>query len=105
VLGSHKVLRRLAPVVLVVLFMASLAAARLGPAYAALATAQVGFYGLAALGGLLRRAGAGRSRLLYAPFFFVLANTAALVALYRILRGHRIESWQPHRPQESTIRG
>jgi glycosyltransferase involved in cell wall biosynthesis len=105
VLASHKVMRRLAPVALVVLFFASLAASRLGVAYAMLAAAQLGFYGLAAAGAVLRGVGAGRRRAFYAPFFFVLANAAALVALGRILRGHRIESWQPHRPQESTIQG
>jgi glycosyltransferase involved in cell wall biosynthesis len=102
VLWSHKVFRRLAPVALVALFVSSLLAARHGPVYAWIAAAQLAFYALAVLGALLRGMAAGRHRGLYAPFFFVLANAAALVALLQMLRGRRIESWQPQRPVSET---
>jgi cellulose synthase/poly-beta-1,6-N-acetylglucosamine synthase-like glycosyltransferase len=98
VLWSHKVLRRLAPLCLLALFAASLAAARSAPLYAAAAVAQTAFYLLALAGGLLKRSRAGRRGVLYAPFFFVLANAAALVAFSRLLRGQRVERWQPQRP-------
>jgi cellulose synthase/poly-beta-1,6-N-acetylglucosamine synthase-like glycosyltransferase len=102
VLWSHKVLRRLAPVGLLALFAASLVAARSGPLFAAAAVAQAGFYTLALAGWLLKRSRAGRRGVLYAPFFFVLANAAALVALSRLLRGRRVERWQPQRPAPGT---
>ena len=65
---------------------------------AAAALAQAGFYALAFAGWLLKRSRAGRRGVLYAPFFFVLANAAALVALSRLVRGQRVERWQPQRP-------
>ena len=98
VLWSHKVLRRLAPLCLLALLAASLLAARSAPVLAAAAHAQAGFYALAFAGWLLKRSRAGRRGVLYAPFFFVLANAAALVALSRLVRGQRVERWQPQRP-------
>lgn len=97
VLGSHKVLRRLAPVVLVVLLGASLWLPQTSVTRTAAAAAQGVFYAAAALGALLRRTSLGRRRVLLAPFFFCLANGAALVALLRVCAGGRVEIWQPRR--------
>jgi cellulose synthase/poly-beta-1,6-N-acetylglucosamine synthase-like glycosyltransferase len=98
VLWSHKVLRRLSPLFLLALFAAGLVAANSGPVYATAAVAQAGLYALAFAGWALKRSRAGRRGVLYAPFFFVLANAAALVALSRLVRGQRVERWQPQRP-------
>lgn len=97
VLLSHKVVRRLVPATLPVLLASSLALAPRGGAWAGVAAAQLAFYGLAAVGWLARGSRAGRSRALYVPFFFCMANAAALVALFRFVRGDRIERWQPQR--------
>lgn len=97
VLFSHKVLRRLLSLFLLVLFSCSLMLAPRGSVYLVAAGGQIFFYGLAALGFAARRAPLGQSKTLFIPFYFCLANTAALIALFRFLRGERIEFWQPQR--------
>lgn len=96
-LFSHKVLRRLVPLALAALLASSLALAPRGGAWAAAAAGQLAFYALAAAGCAARRSRAGAWRPLYVPFFFCMANAAALVALLRFVRGDRIERWQPQR--------
>lgn len=97
VLFSHKVLRRMAPVFLVTLAAATMALAPAAPAYRLAAVGQAAFYALAVAGLLLRRAPIGEHKLLYIPFYYCMANAASLVALAQLLRGTRIEVWQPQR--------
>lgn len=97
VLWSHKVLRRLAPIILLLLLGASLAASKTAFVARLAAAAQLAWYGLALGGWLLRATRLGATKPLYVPFFFVLANAASLVGLVRALRGERIERWQPRR--------
>lgn len=96
-LFSHKVLRRLAPAALVLLVTTSIALVPRGGVFPAFATAQVGFGLLAAVGYATRRSRTGRRKPLYIPYFFCMANAAALVALANYLRGRRIELWRPAR--------
>jgi cellulose synthase/poly-beta-1,6-N-acetylglucosamine synthase-like glycosyltransferase len=96
-LFSHKILRRLVPGFLVMLFLATLALVPHGGLYAWAGLAQAVFYALAGAGYLLRRRPFGRRKWLYVPFFYCLANAAALVALVRLVQGNRIELWQPQR--------
>ncbi len=97
ILFTHKLLRRLVAAFLLTLFASSLALAPQGGFYALFCQGQMVFYALALVGYLLKDQRLGRLRLLYVPFFYCLANSAALVALVNILRGHQIERWQPHR--------
>jgi len=97
VLFSHKVLRRLVPVFLLLLFAASWLLSGAHVFYLAAAAAQMFFYLLAGAGYLLRGHRLGRLKFLSMPFFYCLANAAALVAVTRVLRGQRIEFWQPQR--------
>lgn len=97
VLFSHKVLRRLLPLVLLSLLVCSLLLANSGGLYIAASAAQILFYGLAGLGYFTRRSQLGRSRAIYIPFYYCMANAAALVALSKFLYGERIELWQPQR--------
>ena len=97
VLFSHKVLRRLVPVPLAAIAAASACLAPAGGFYLAAAVAQAAFYGLAALGFLLRRAASGRSKVVYIPFYYCMANAACCLALAQLLLGRRIELWQPQR--------
>jgi cellulose synthase/poly-beta-1,6-N-acetylglucosamine synthase-like glycosyltransferase len=96
---SHKVLRRLLPLTLPVLLVSStlLALRGAGPFYILAATAQGLVYVLALAGWALKGSRLGRRFFLYAPFFFCLANAAALLALWNVARGRRIERWSPHR--------
>ena len=96
-LFSHKVLRRVVVFALIALVLTSPVLWQHGIIFQAATIAQVGFYGLAGLACFI---GIHRSRLLKVlglPAFFVLANTAALLATVNLVRGKRIEVWTPHR--------
>jgi cellulose synthase/poly-beta-1,6-N-acetylglucosamine synthase-like glycosyltransferase len=97
VLASHKLARRLVPVWLAILAVASLAAWSEGPIYQIAVLGQALFYGMASVGYLLRRSRAGRAKVLYIPFYYCMANVACSVAWVHALRGRRIEVWQPQR--------
>lgn len=97
VLFTHKVLRRLTPLFLAGMLAGSILLAGSGPLFALVAALQIAFYSVAAIGGLVRSTRLGRSRVLGAPFFFCLANAAALVGLGYVVRGKKIEVWQPRR--------
>ncbi len=102
---SHKVMRYLIPVFLVLTLASSLALAGAGWFYALAAAAQVAFYAAAALGWLAGRAGRA-PRLLALPAYFVLSNAAAVAALYKFVRGERYARWEPIRePAAAVARG
>lgn len=88
---SHKLLRWLMPLVLLTL-LATSATLAAQPVFAALLAAQLAFYLLAALGGLLNSRGA-RPTLAYVPFYFVVMNFAAAGGLWRYLRGRHSVLW------------
>jgi len=97
VLASHKLARRLVPVSLAILGVASLIAWSHGPVYQIAVVGQAMFYGMASVGYVLRRSRVGRAKLLYIPFYYCMANAACSVAWVHALRGRRIEVWQPQR--------
>ncbi len=102
-LFSHKVLRRLMVFPLAVLALTGPLLWSQGRFYQLVTLAQVGFYGLALGGGLLVWLGRGgtrlgRLKLVCVPFFFCMVNLAALVAVWNLARGYRIERWEPARP-------
>lgn len=95
---SHKVLRRLAPLWLIVIALATAILAGTGDRFfIAAGLAQLGFYGLAVAGGLLRRRRIGRMKPLCVPFYYCMANAASAMALWHFARGTRISLWQPQR--------
>ncbi|HUQ31819.1 MAG TPA: glycosyltransferase family 2 protein [Pyrinomonadaceae bacterium] len=93
---SHKVLRYLVPIFLLIIFFSSLALSIRSLFYALAALAQLSFYALAGLSWLMEREGR-RNRLLALPQYFVLANLASLVAFYKFLSGERYARWEPIR--------
>ena len=93
---SHKVLRYLVPVFLLLVFISSLALAPHSLLYALVALAQICFYGAAGLSWWMERRGL-RSRILALPQYFVLANLASLMAFYKFLSGERYARWEPIR--------
>jgi len=97
VLFSHKVLRRLAVIPLVLLAASSAALAPVHAFYAVAAVGQGAFYGLALIGLALRRTAVGRQKPIYVPFYFCMVNAACVVAIWQLLAGRRIERWQPQR--------
>jgi cellulose synthase/poly-beta-1,6-N-acetylglucosamine synthase-like glycosyltransferase len=96
-LFSHKVLRYFVPVFLFALLSSSAALSVSSLFYAVCFAAQLLFYGVAALGWMLEKAGARRMRLLALPQYFVLANVASVIACYKFLRGERYARWEPIR--------
>jgi cellulose synthase/poly-beta-1,6-N-acetylglucosamine synthase-like glycosyltransferase len=94
-LFSHKVMRYLVPFFLMAIFVASLTLAGL-IFFRILFAAQLAAYACAALAWVLDLVGI-HSRLLAFPQYFVLANIASLIALYKFLRGERYAHWQPIR--------
>lgn len=97
-LFSHKVLRRLVVFPLLVLFLANLLLWNAGVFYQLTLLAQVVFYGCGLLGFWFNGTVIGRTKLFALPFFFCMVNTASLLAAINILRGHRIDRWEPKRP-------
>jgi cellulose synthase/poly-beta-1,6-N-acetylglucosamine synthase-like glycosyltransferase len=93
---SHKVMRYLVPLFLVLVFVSSAALASRSLFYALAALAQICFYGAATLSWLMERAG-WRNRILALPQYFVIANMASVLALYQFLRGERYARWEPIR--------
>lgn len=95
---SHKLLRRLAVVPLLVLSGAAPLLWRRGPLFRLTAAGLWGLHCLGLLGFLLRDHKLGRLRLLSLPFYFELVNCAMLAALASLLRGERHDLWAPERP-------
>ena len=64
--------------------------------------AQVAFYACAAIGLWLGGTRLGRLKIFAIPFFFCMVNYAALLATLNIVRGRRIERWEPQRQNVSS---
>ena len=96
-LFSQKLLRRLVPFFLVILFFSSFLLSTQAALYFAAFVSQAIFYTSAVVGYLVRNNRLGKLKFLYIPFFYCLANAAALVAVLKLLSGTRVERWQPQR--------
>ena len=94
---SHKVLRRLMAIPLIVLAASAMALRRRSPFYAAAAAAQGSVYLVGVLGLLAGRRPRARGKLVAAPTFFVLVNAASLQALLNVVRRRDIARWEPGR--------
>lgn len=90
---SHKTLRWLAPVFLILAFAASAALAA-QPLYLAAFVAQVAFYFLAAVGWMLIGKVKDLPAPLYVPFYFTTMNLAAFRGLLRFLRRSQTVHWR-----------
>ena len=95
-LFTHKVLRRLVVVPLALLAVSTPWLLDEGPIYQLAALAQAVIYS-AALAGALLRGGLGRQKPFSVPLYFCLVNFAAWQALVNVLRGRRIDRWDPQR--------
>jgi cellulose synthase/poly-beta-1,6-N-acetylglucosamine synthase-like glycosyltransferase len=96
-LCSHKVLRRLMVMPMIVLCITAPMLWRHGWLYQLATIGQFGMHGAGLLGFLLRKTRVGRSKLLSLPFFFEMVNAASVVALVKLLRGERHDIWVPQR--------
>lgn len=96
-LFSHKLLRRLMVFPLLALLVVSPWLWSYGVVYRVALVGQLVFYGCAALGPVLSGTRLGRLKVVTIPFFFCMVNGAALVAVLNVVRGRRIERWEPQR--------
>ena len=99
-LFTHKVLRRLMAVPLLVVAGTSATLWDDGPIYRLAVLGQVAVYGLGAIGLALRGHRAGRRPWFSLPAFFLLVNIASLHAAWNLMTGRRIDRWQPARGTE-----
>lgn len=97
-LAWHKLLRRLMAVPIIVIGAVSMSLARQSRLHRALTVLQLGGYAAAAIGLLAPGSRIGRSRPIALGSFFVMVNLASLHAAVNVLRGKRIERWEPARP-------
>ena len=96
---SHKVLRRLTVFPLLMLLVTAPLLWGHGPVYQAATLGQAALYGAGIAGVLLSGTALGRSKPFAVAAFFCLVNAACLQATWNLVRGRRIERWQPERPQ------
>lgn len=96
-LFAHKVLRRLVVFPLLLLLILSPLLWNAGLIYQLATLAQLAFYGCALAGLLLKDTGLGRLKIFTIPFFFCMVNVASLIAAINLIRGHRIDFWEPQR--------
>jgi hypothetical protein len=101
-LFTHKVLRRLMAIPLLVIFVTSLFLWDAGWIYRLALLGQLALYGVALIGLLLRDRRAGRRPWFAIPAFFLLVNVASLHAAWNLVSGRRIDRWQPVRRDVGT---
>jgi cellulose synthase/poly-beta-1,6-N-acetylglucosamine synthase-like glycosyltransferase len=94
---THKLLRRVVIIPLVLIAVSSIALWQQGWFYQLALCGQILLHGLAFAGYLLRERAAGRMKVFSLPFFFDLVNLACLVAFFNLLRGVRHDIWNPAR--------
>ena len=92
-LFSHKVLRWLIPVFLVVLFASNLWLLGSSNFYNLTFALQCAFYAIALAGVVAERLNIA-FKVLTVPLYFVTVNVAALVAMYRVWKGHKAVTWE-----------
>ena len=93
---SHKLMRWLAPVFMILLVPATAVGVGMGdPVAKVMAVLQAAFWGLAAAGFAFPRVRS--NSLVKVPYFFAQVNAAILAAWIRYLRGERITLWAPSR--------
>jgi cellulose synthase/poly-beta-1,6-N-acetylglucosamine synthase-like glycosyltransferase len=98
---SHKVMRYGVAPLLLVAFASNFFLSGSSDFYSLTFMGQFVIYSAALIGWVCERVGL-RSRLLGLPYYFVLANAAALAALDKFLRGETHVVWEPIRDKEMT---
>ncbi len=95
-LFSHKVMRWMVPIFLILLFASNLFLVRRSLWFAATFAGQLAFLLAAFLGWVLDRRGAP-VKVFSLPLFFVLGNAAILTAIFRVIKGYRAVTWETDR--------
>ena len=101
-LAWHKLARRLMAAPLLAMAVASATLAGAGWRYRLPAILQAVAYGAAAIGLAAPASRIGRSRPVVLGAYFVMVNVASLHAAVNVLRGKRIERWEPTRSADEA---
>jgi cellulose synthase/poly-beta-1,6-N-acetylglucosamine synthase-like glycosyltransferase len=103
--GSHKVLRRLVGVPLIVVALTAPTLWNRSWLYKLATLGQCGLHGAALAGFVLRNTRIGQHKALSLPLFFDMVNVAGIMALVKLMRGERRDIWVPQRDSvsETTI--
>jgi hypothetical protein len=101
---SHKVLRRLMGVPLIIMALLAPTLWRRGWIYRLAAVCQALVYSLGIIGLLIGRRNARATRVLAAPSFFIMANVAAMIAVWNVVRGRRVDRWEPARSRPGLVK-
>jgi cellulose synthase/poly-beta-1,6-N-acetylglucosamine synthase-like glycosyltransferase len=101
-LFSHKVLRRLVVWPLLGLLLVSPLLWKRGWLYRSVLVGQLALYGCGLVGWLGGQRALSRQKLFALPFYFCLVNAAALLATWNLVRGYRIDRWEPQRKAEAS---
>jgi len=96
---SHKLLRRLVPLALPVIFFVNIVLLPDHILYQAIFAGQMVVYGFGLIGFVLRNKSWGKNRMFYIPYYFCQANAAGLLGLFWFIKGQRIAVWQPQREE------
>ena len=99
-LASHKLLRFLAPFLLLSTLITSIALRR-EPLYGAVLCTQAGFYLVACTGGLI--APLQRNRIVRTAYFFMMVQLAMLRAWGKYVLGQQQVTWEPSRRPDITV--
>jgi cellulose synthase/poly-beta-1,6-N-acetylglucosamine synthase-like glycosyltransferase len=94
---SHQVLRRFVPFFLVAALVASAVLAARDARWWLVLAPQLAFYALAFVGWAVQGQPWGRTKVLWVPYYFCLANLAAAIAMLSLATGVRYRSWEPIR--------
>ena len=92
-LFTHKVLRRLMYIPLIIIFLVNPFLLGSGIFYILTMLAQLGFYGAALAGWLAQQRGIRIPKPMTIPMYACMVYIAAIIASWNIVRGHRITYW------------
>jgi len=92
-LFTHKILRRLLYIPLILIFLSNIPLVLLGWPYQLAFGVQVAFYAAAIFGGVFIRNGVHLPKWLSIPTFVCMVYVAAAIASWNIVRGHKIVRW------------
>ena len=93
---SHKVMRWLVPVFCIIAFVTNAALAGSSLLYLFLFIGQILFYLMAGIGFFLEKKGIHK-KIFYLPLYFCIVNIAALISMFKVLKGENIVTWETQR--------
>lgn len=96
-LWSHKVIRRLMAIPLILIAFGAVLSWPKGRIYQIATIAQILFHSLALIGFALRTHPRGRNKLIHLPFHFDMVYAAALKGAFHFLRQKQVDVWQAER--------